>query len=203
MESRKINKRTRNYAIRVFMTLVVFLAIASHTSVYADQQAGSEDQLTGCVFSLEKKRIKFAAYQPQINNKSLCQKIPETTGVTYFSLDLVEKSLREQVLMIKVTPISKAGGELQENAIVDFAVSSSPTGVVSFEHDFKGAEGRFRLDVINEMDNTKGSFVFEVGVKEFKWEGKFGQRVAFGFFGFLVILSLLYLSRRNKKAKNS
>jgi len=181
------------------MTLVAFLAIASHTSVYA-QEKGSKDELTGCIFAVEKKRIKFAAYQPQINNKSLCRKLPETTGTTYFSLDLADKPLRKRALEIKVVPIKKSDDKFQTiTPIVNFEVTSSPTGVVSFEYDFQGAEGRYRLEVVNKQDNTKGSFEFEVGAKEFKWEGKFGQRVAFGFFGFLVILSLLYLARRKNK----
>ena len=70
MEYRKSNKRARNYVTRVFMTLVVFLAITNHTSLYA-VEPGHKDELVGCIFSLEKKRIKFAAYQPNISRRQV------------------------------------------------------------------------------------------------------------------------------------
>ena len=169
MEYRKSNKRAHNYAIRVFMILVAFLVITNHTSLYAEE-VGHKEELVGCIFSLEKKRIKFAAYQPNIGNKRLCRKLPEVTGTTYFSLDLVDKPLRERVLKVKVTPIMQGDGAIQSvSPVVSFEVVSSPSGVVDFEHDFKGAKGRYRLEVANEMDNTQGSFEFEVGAKEFKW----------------------------------
>jgi len=199
VEYRKSNKRAHNYAIRVFMILVAFLVITNHTSLYAEG-VGHKEELAGCIFSLEKKRIKFAAYQPNIGNKRLCRKLPEVAGTTYFSLDLVDKPLRERVLKVKVTPITQGDGEIQTvSPVVSFEVASSPSGVVDFEYDFKGAKGRYRLEVADEMDNTQGSFEFEVGAKEFKWEGKFGQRVAFGFFGVLVLLSLGYLAMRRRK----
>ena len=199
MEYRKSNKRARNYTIRVFMTLVVFLAITNHTSLYA-VEPGHKDELVGCVFSLEKKRIKFAAYQPQIGNKPLCRKLSEATGTTYFSLDLVDKPLRERLLKVTVSPIKQIGGEFQStDPIVSFKIVSSPSGVVDFEHDFQGVKGQYRLNVVNETDNTQGSFDFEVGVKEFKWTGKFGQRVAFGMFGVFALFGLGYLAFRKKK----
>ena len=203
MAYRNSNKRVRDYVIRVFVTLVAFLAITNQTNVYAEAEAegvGHKDELVGCIFSLDQKRITFAAYQPSVDNKRLCRKLSEATGTTYFSLDLVDKPLRERVLQIKVTPIMKVDDEFKSNSpVVSFEVSSSPSGVVDFEHDFQGVDGWYRLDVINEQDHTQGSFEFEVGVKEFRWEGKFGQRVAFGFFGFLVLLSLGYLAMRKKK----
>ncbi|OUR85661.1 hypothetical protein A9Q85_07595 [Cycloclasticus sp. 44_32_T64] len=200
MEYRKSNKRARSYATRVIMTLVAFLAITSHTSVYA-QKAGSQEELVGCIFSLEGKRILFAAYQPHIDNKRLCRKLPGATGATYFSLDLVDKPLRERALKIRVTTIKQGDTDLQSaSPIVDFEVASSPSGVVDFEHDFNGAKGHYRLEVINEMDNTQGGFNFEVGAEEFKWKGKFGQRVAFGMFGGFALVGLGYLAFRKKKA---
>jgi len=200
LEYRKSNTRTRSYKTRVFMTLVLFFAIMNHALLYAQ-----EKERLGCVFSLEKTLIHFTAYQPHINNTRLCRKLPEATGITYFSLDLMDKALRKLDLNIKVTSIGQQGdGEFQTlSPIVDFKISSSRSGVVAFEHDFKGFGGRYRLDVTNEADNTQGSFVFEVGIKEFKWTGKFGQMVAFGLFALFGLVILGYITFfRKKKVKD-
>jgi len=183
------------------MTLIAFIAIANTNQVYAGQVASQRDERqSSCSFKMDKESINFSAYQPHINNKSLCTKFPETTGITYFSLDLLDEKLRGRVLQVKVTPITQVGGELQTSKpVVSMEITSSPTGVVTFDYDFKGNIGRYRLDVLNELDNTQGSFEFEVGAKEFEWGGKFGQKVAFGIFGaFAVFMLSARLMRKNK-----
>lgn len=203
MEYRKSNKRYRSYATRAFMALVVFLAITNYNQVYAAEVASHKEQLeSGCTFRVDEKRINFSAYQPKNSPKSLCNKFPLTTGITYFSLDLLDKPLMERALKLKITPVKEGDGagdgELQ--TVMYYEVSSSPTGVVSFEHDFEGVGGVYRLDVVNEKDNTQGSFKFEVGAKAFEWDDKFGQKVAFGIFGAFAIFILGYLVLRKKKS---
>jgi hypothetical protein len=183
------------------MTLVVFFVWANYNPVEAGEIAShKEEKESACSFKVGKERVNFTAYQPRVNHMALCRKIPEATGVTYFSLDLIDKVLPERALKLKITPISQGGGELQTiSPVMSFEVSSSPGGVVSFEHDFQGGLGRYRLDVVNEMDSTQGSFEFEVGEKELKWSGKFGQKVAFGMFGAFALFILGYISLRKKK----
>jgi len=202
VEYRIINKRTRSYAIRVFMTLVVFLAITSLGVVHAAQVHSHKDQSeSGCTFSVGKGRINFSAYQPQNSHKGLCSKFPAETGVTYFSLDLLGDQLQKQALKVKITPVKKGEDDSQSaNSVMNFEVVSSPAGVLSFEHDFQGAKGHYRLDVINEVDNTQGSFNFEVGAKEFEWDSKFGQKVAFGLFGIFALCGLGFVAMRKMKA---
>jgi len=183
------------------MTLIAFIAIANANQVYAEQVASHRDeQQSSCSFKMDKGIINFSAYQPHINHKSLCRKFPGETGITYFSLDLLDEKLRGRVLQIKVIPIMQGDGELQTSKpVVSMEITSSPTGVVTFEYDFKGATGRYRLDVLNEVENTQGSFEFEVGAKEFEWDSKFGQKVAFGVFGVFAIFMLsARLMRKNK-----
>lgn len=127
-----------------------------------------------CVFRLAGKRIHFTAYQPRRIGDSavaetLCRKLPETTGVTYFALDLVDEPLRKLPLYVEITPLGSGEEDTGLSPVVDLDMGIKPLGVVSFKHDFHGARGRYRVDVIDQTDHTRGSFVFEVGARERKW----------------------------------
>jgi len=205
VEYRISKKRTRSYAIRVFMTLVAFLAIANNNPVHAGEVVShKEEKESFCSFTVDNKRINFTAYQPHVNHTRLCNKFPATTGITYFSLDLFDEPLAERALRVNITPTMKDGTEdPAASPVMSVEVASSPSGVLTFEYDFKGAEGFYRLDVINEKDNATGGFKFEVGAKEFKWDGKFGQKVAFGIFGFIATFGLIHIAMRKKKKKKA
>jgi len=205
VEYRISKKRTRSYAIRVFMTLVAFLAIANNSPVHAGEVVShKEEQESFCSFSVNEKRINFTAYQPHLSHKRLCSKFPDATGITYFSLDLFDGPLSEQALKVNITPITKGAAEDQSaSPVLSVDIASSPSGVITFEYDFKGAGGFYRLDIVNEEGNAQGGFNFEVGAKEFEWDGKFGQKVAFGIFGFIAVSALIHITTRKKKKKEA
>jgi len=183
------------------MTLVALVTLTGHALVYA--HGGVPIDQDKCVFRLAGKRIHFTAYQPrrsgnEITAKTLCRKLPETTGTTYFALDLVDDPLRKRPLEVDITPVGHGDGGIRTAPIVDLEVASSPQGVVTFKHDFNGATGRYRLEVFNATDHSQGNFEFEVGVRESQWEQQYGSRlISTGFVAVLVLLG--YRSWRRRK----
>lgn len=203
MEYRKRNMRTRKYTARAFMVLVVFFTLSVSNSVYAELPSHKQGELSNCFFKIGGKGVNFTAYQPGGGDGKLCGKLPQTRGVTYFSLDMTSRSQRNQLINVKLSPLVKADDKLltATDPTLSFEVVTPPSGVVTFNHDFKGSAGKYRLEVFNRDDNTQGNFDFEVGSKEFKWGGKFGQMVAFGVFGVLALAWLIHITFFRKKKK--
>jgi len=184
------------------MALVVFLTMSISNSVYAEKlPSHKKGELSNCFFMVAAKGINFTAYQPKSGNGKLCRKLPQTRGVTHFTLDMTSRSQRNQLINVKLSPLIKTGDQLQTatDPVLSFELVTPPSGVVTFNHDFKGSAGKYRLEVSNQEDNSQGNFDFEVGAKEFKWGGKFGQMVGFGIFGVLAFTWLIYITFFRKK----
>jgi len=170
-------------------------------SVYAEIPSHKKGELSNCFFMVADKGINFTAYQPRGGEGKLCRKLPKISGITHFALDMTSRSQRDKSLNIKISPLMKTGDKLEvaTDPILSFGVVTPASGVVTFNHDFKGSAGMYRLEVLNQDDNTQGNFDFEVGAKAFKWGGKFGQMVGFGVFGVLALSWLIYVTFIRKK----
>jgi len=193
----------RQWVARGVMTLVIFYSLAGSALVQA--HGGVPIDEDRCVFRLDGKRIHFTAYQPhssgnEIMAETLCRKLPETTGITYFALDLVDAPLRKLPLQIDVTPLRNGTKDTELTPVLDINVGTKPQGVVTFKHDFHGAKGHYRVDVFDITDHKRGSFEIAVGERERKWVGPVISRLIMAaVLGGLVIFGQRAWRQRNQE----
>jgi len=134
------------------------LLLLSFTFMLADAYAhdGAEIEEDVCVMTLGNERVHFSAYQPEIEEGAeYCREIPSVDGKTIIVLDVIEKTLREIGVGLKIY-----SQENPENILVSVQPRRVSQGVVEAIVNFPES-GRYIAEVTGR-DNSKARILLHV-----------------------------------------
>jgi len=134
--------------------LLLFMFTIMMTDVSA--HGGAEIEVDECVMTLGSERVHFSAYQPEIEEGAeYCRDIPSVGGKTIIVLDVIEKTLREIGVGLKIYP-----QENPEIILISVEPKKVSQGVVEAIVNFPES-GRYIAEVTGR-DNSKARMLLNV-----------------------------------------
>ena len=150
-----------------------------------------------CVLTLGQDRVHLSVYQPEIAEAiEYCSSIPSVQGRTIVVLDIIEKSLRENGVGMRIYPVDEP-----ENLLVDLLPRATIHGVVEAAFEFPAA-GRYVAEVSDGGDYNN-RMILEVEYTD--WGGgiqtAFYNLVFMGLIGWLLVKMYSWGRRKIKFGK--